>query len=70
MAIRQDMRTFMVLYFCGMFVRMLLALAVVIAAVVWLAVDVPVFGGSLLGALIAATVLEVLWLVRRCPQPV
>ena len=69
LALRQDLRTFMALYFGGMLVRMLLALAAVVAIVVWLAVDVPVFVGSLLGALIISMVLEITWLVRRRPLP-
>ncbi len=68
-ALQRDTNTFMVLYFGGMFARMLLALAAVAVIVIWFAIDVPIFVASLLGALIVSLVLEILWLIRRRPLP-
>ena len=70
LALRQDTPTFMALYFGGMFVRMLLALAAVAAIIMWLRAAVPVFAAALLGAWTLALVLEILWLVRRRSRPV
>ena len=69
-ALRQDTRTFMVLYFGGMGVRLLLALVAVGVVTVRLRVDVPAFVAALLLTLILSLVLEILWLVRRRPVPV
>ncbi len=69
-ALQHDTHTFMVLYFGGMFARMLLALVAVAVIVIWFAVDAPIFVFSLLGALIVSLVLEILWLSRQRPLPV
>ena len=67
-ALRHETRTFMALYFGGMFVRMALALVAVALIVLWFAVELPLFVASLMGTLLVSIILEIVWLTRRRPQ--